>query len=225
MRFRSFVAGAALLAGCSSSSASPTDAGTPSDASTHADAGSPSDAGGDGETTTAFVGRVNDGTDGGTFVALVGTGDKSLLFFCGSGATLTTVTHWLRSSTGTVITGQPFTLSDGVATATGTASGATASGTVTVGDAAALPWSADLVPADAGVEGLWAGPVADAGTADLIVLDPNDSVGALKATSIDQILQVTPLKSPVSLNGTGIDVQVTVGGVTQTLTLQRATAN
>jgi hypothetical protein len=172
-----------------------------------------------------YVGRVQDGTDGGTLVALAMTGDRALLFFCSTGATLSELTHWMRPDGGALIVGQPFALGDGVASASGTAEATSASGTLIVGDAASLPWAASLIGDDAGVTGLWASSVGDAGTADLIVVDPVDWAGALLATSIDKVLQVTPLDNPVDLTGAGIQVQVTLQGVTQTVLLSRVTAD
>jgi hypothetical protein len=75
------------------------------------------------------------------------------------------------------------------------------------------------------VAGLWVAGVDDAGTADLIVVDPDDWAGALRVTSNNQVLQVTPLDTLVTITGGGIPVQVTLQGVTQTILLGRVTAD
>ena len=62
---------AAVILGCSSSSTTPTSS----------------------PTTERYVGTM-DGTN--VLVGLVVTDDTALLFFCGAGATLTTLTHWMR---------------------------------------------------------------------------------------------------------------------------------
>jgi hypothetical protein len=238
MVFRSFACLLAFTAGCTPSSSSSShdvggdaaaaDTGTVAPEAgadaVAADAGTGApDAGGEdaAEPVRTYVGRVQDGTDGGTLVALAMNDDRALLFFCSTGATLSELTHWLRTDGGALMIGQPFALSDGVASASGTAEATTASGTLAIGDAASLPWAASLVGADAGVNGLWVASVGDAGTADLIVADPDDWAGALRATSIDQVLQVTPLDNPVSLTGAGIQVQVTLQGVPQTILLAK----
>ncbi len=231
MHFRSFVCLIAFAAGCSqaSSSSSSSDAGADAVA-TEAGAGVPEAGAADGEAgatgaVRTYVGQVQDGTDGGTLVALAMTGDRALLFFCSTGATLSQLTHWMRTDGGALTVGQAFVLGDGIASASGTAEATTASGSLVVGDAAAMPWAASLVGSDGGVAGLWVASVGDAGAADLIVVDPDESAGALRATSIDQVLQVTPLLHPVELSGAGIQVQVVLEGVTQTVLLERVTAD
>jgi hypothetical protein len=234
MYFRSFACVLAFTAGCtqSPSSSSPSSSSDAGGDATAADSGTvtPEAGGSDGGEDApgpvrTYVGRVQDGTDGGTLVALAMNDDRALLFFCSTGATLSELTHWLRTDGGALTIGQPFALGDGVASASGTAEATTASGTLVVGDAASLPWAASLVGADAGVTGLWVASVADAGTADLIVVDPDDWAGALRVTSLDQVLQVTPLDKLVTLSGDGIQVQVTLQGVTQTVLLGSVTAD
>jgi hypothetical protein len=230
MYFRSFACLLAFTAGCTqSSSSTSSDAGgdaVAADTSTVAPEAGSADGGEDAPgPVRTYVGRVQDGTDGGTLVALAMNDDRALLFFCSTGATLSELTHWLRTDGGALTLGQPFALGDGVASASGTAETTTASGTLVVGDAASLPWTASLVGADAGVAGLWVASVSDAGTADLIVVDPGDWAGALRVTSIDQVLQVTPLDRLVTLTGAGIEVQVTLQGVTQTILLGSVTAD
>lgn len=232
MLFRSFACLLVFTAGCSQSSpsaSSPSDAG--GDASV-ADTGSVvpdtgvADGGDDAPAPLrTYVGRVQDGTDGGTLVALAMNDSRALLFFCSTGATLAELTHWLRTDGGALTIGQPFALDDGVASASGTAEDTTATGTLVVGDAGSLPWTASLVEADADVTGLWVASVGDAGTADLIVVDPDDSAGALRLASAAKVTQVTPLDKPVTLTGAGIQAQVTVQGVTETILLERVTAD
>jgi hypothetical protein len=179
------------------------------------------------EATTTFVGTL-EGTN--ALVGLVQTGGQALLFFCGTGQTLTTLTHWMRGP-GTV--GGTFDLTDGSAKATVAAasgSGAThVSGTFTDGGSGKpVAWSADLVQ-----KGTLAGVYTDSiseGLVALIVLQPDADAkptaqGAFhEATTKNEILQVTPF-APIARTAKGLPVQVVVSGATEKLFLSPAVGN
>jgi hypothetical protein len=173
--------------------------------------------------TQTFVGKVA-GSD--AFVGLVITGTNANLFFCGSGATLSTDTHWIP---GTVQQGQAFKFTDGVASATGTASSTQASGTFTPSSSAQpLSWSADVVSGET-IAGVYDEQNQQGNTA-LIVLPPQgtaapESQGAyLPPNPKDAIAQVTPY-GKLALMGHVIEVTVPVGGSSKQWFLPRATGN
>jgi hypothetical protein len=166
-----------------------------------------------------------DGTN--VLVGLVVTDDTALLFFCGAGATLTTLTHWMR---GPATVGQAFTLSDGVASATLAASGSGSatqlSGTF-VESMGATPqsFSVGLVTGQT-LAGVYTDELSE-GLVALIVLQPNamaapTAQGAFHdLTAKVTIEQVTPL-FPLALTTKGIAVDVLVGGATQQVFLTAA---
>jgi hypothetical protein len=201
LRSSFFVLGLAMvvaLSGCSSSSSS-----------------------GPAVATTQFVGTVN-GTN--AVVGVVVTGDKALVFFCGTGSTLSTLTHWMH---GSITVGQPFTVTDSTATASGTATATGVTGTLSVEDAGPpIMWSASVV-----ASGTAAGVYTDQATqglADLIVTQPTPSVtamlqGAFRDSADGIVFQVMPLDDhPVD---GAISAQVTEANTVIPLTLTLATAD
>jgi len=169
--------------------------------------------------TQTFVGKVA-GSD--AFVGLVITGTNANLFFCGSGATLSAETHWIP---GTVQPGQAFKFTDGVASATGTASSTLASGTFTPTPSAhPLSWSADVVSGET-IAGVY-DEQNQQGNAALIVLPPNGTAGSesqgayLPPNPKGRIEQVTPYRK-LALMGQSIEVTLPLGGCSIRLREQR----
>jgi hypothetical protein len=183
-----------------------------------------SSSGGPTSTTTRFVGTV-DGTN--VVVGLVVTDGQALLFFCGKGETLTTLTHWMH---GAVTLGQAFELTDGTASATGTATATTSashlSGTfMESASGKPMTWSADLVTGGT-LAGVYTDQLSE-GLVALIVLQSSASAtpmaqGAFHDVMLkDAILQVTPL-APLALTGGGLAVDVVVSGATKKVFLEPA---
>jgi hypothetical protein len=168
-----------------------------------------------------FVGTVT-GTD--ASVALVLGGGDALFFACGGPTTLTTLTHWFR---GSASIGAPFDYTEATssATATGSATGGMASGTLTPSTGATpVAWSATLAPAGT-LTGLYTDDVSGQGVGDLIVQQPTPSdtpaaVGAFRTVS-NTVFQVTPFH-PIALTATGILATVTLNGQSQQLSLTAA---
>jgi hypothetical protein len=172
--------------------------------------------------TYMYVGTV-DGSN--AFVGLAVTGNNANLFFCGTGATLSTQTHWIP---GNVTFGQTFNFTDGTATATGIASTTQASGTFTPNPSAApLSWSANIV-VNGTIAGVYDEQNAE-GNAALVVIQPTSEAtpvgqGAyLPTTSTSPVLQVTPYM-PLVRTQQGIEVDIPIGGST-TWFLPAATGN
>jgi hypothetical protein len=173
--------------------------------------------------TVEYVGTV-EGTN--VLVGLVVTNGHALLFFCGAGDTLTTLTHWMH---GSVTLGKAFDLTDGTASATGAATGANAphiSGTFTASPSAKpMAWSADFVTGST-LAGVYTDQLSD-GLVALIVLSPPEAgtptaQGAFHDVALkDEILQVTPL-NPLMLTPQGIAADVVVSGATQEVFLTPA---
>jgi hypothetical protein len=181
-----------------------------------------SSGGGPTSTTTRFVGTV-DGTN--VVVGLVVTDGQALLFFCGKGETLTTLTHWMH---GAVTLGQAFELTDGTAraTATATPSASHLSGTF-IASASGKPmtWSADLVTGGT-LAGIYTDQLSE-GLVALIVLQSSSSAtpmaqGAFHDVMLKEaILQVTPL-APLVLTGGSLAVDVVVSGASKKVFLAPA---
>jgi hypothetical protein len=161
-------------------------------------------------TTERYVGTV-EGSD--VVVGLAVTEGKALLFFCGAGEALATSTHWMR---GSVTLGQSFQLGDGVATATGAATGSAKpqqiSGTYTESASSKpLSWSASLATG-ATLAGVYDDQLTE-GLVSLIVIQASSkdspvAQGAFHLTEgMARVLQVTPL-SPLALTVKGIEVDV-----------------
>jgi hypothetical protein len=174
--------------------------------------------------TVEYVGTV-EGTN--VLVGLVVTNGQALLFFCGAGDTLTTLTHWMH---GSVTLGKAFALTDGTASATGAASGSLnashLSGTFTPSASAKpMAWSADFVTGST-LAGVYTDQLS-AGLVALIVLQAPDAgtttaQGAFHDLALkDEILQVTPL-NPLALTPQGIAADVVVNGATQEVFLTPA---
>jgi len=173
--------------------------------------------------TYTYVGTV-DGSN--AVVGLAVTGSNANLFFCGTGATLSTQTHWIP---GTVTFGETFNFTDGTATATGTASTTQASGTFTpTPSAQPLSWSANIVVTGT-IAGVYDEQNAE-GNAALVVLQPTSEAtpvgqgGYLPAAVTSAVLQVTPYM-PLVLTQQGIEVNVPIGGSSATWFLPAATGN
>jgi hypothetical protein len=160
----------------------------------------------------SFVGAVSD-TD--AVVGLVVLDGKAFLFFCGGKTTLSSLTHWIH---GTIVQGTPFTMTDGVATATGTLDGTHVSGTLeTSGGESPHAWSADIAVSGT-LSGVYTKQIANQGLADLVVSQASatsaiSAQGAFRTLS-SAIFQVTPLH-PIAQTGKGIAVSLPLDGKTE----------
>jgi len=167
--------------------------------------------GADPNAPATFVGDV-EGTD--VRVGVVTENGKVAMFFCGGPTSLDASTRWLRGASppsALDLTAQSWT-------AKGTASGASASGTVDRGDGKALRWTARRVGED-GLPGLY--ELVDAeGTAGVVVLDADHAQGAFipKTGAVQQIEAIRPVRT----NDT-VEVRV-VGAAPRTIVVRRVRA-
>ena len=153
------------------------------------------------------------------------SGDDAVLFLCGGPTTRQSRPHWIH---GPLHVGEPFQLTDGVVTASGSIASGHVTGTLQVSSSGSpQAWTADA-PASGTNAGIYAKEIPGQGLADLIVLqaspaDTPTAEGAFRTTS-NAIFQVTPLH-PIANGPQGIAVNVSFGGSTHEEFLSPATAD
>ena len=167
-------------------------------------------------TQQTFVGDVP-GTE--MRVAVVRDGDDVALFFCGGATTFATATKWIRSTAA----GTAFDLVADSWKATVSIQGGLVTGTVDIGDGAALAWQGARVD-EAGVAGLYEAAQSDGNVGVIVALDEAGAAfaqGALVTPTI--AAQVVPI-APVERVSDRLRVSVLFADGPKNITVRRAGA-